>query len=276
LAGGAAALDEPQGYETDFLTGPRDAGPDRVMAIETVLLALDCASISERDFLARFAGVLPWVRQAYPLDQREKVTKEVFGLFRRHGEAVRQLLIDVANQQIPEVVDQTLSPSSLLALTLKSRLTDLPRSLDDGSGEALPELSTHRDYSPAGTHEIWIAIDEARQRVLIRDLPELKGPAIFQIIKLLVDISLEDRSRPGVTQRYTGLRGREIADRLSLSSEGSVSAAIRRARAELKEAFDGLGLQKEDAFHAVIQGTDQGYRLNPKVQIVEPGDINAG
>src|SRR5262249_58087482 len=66
LLANAGEVDEAEGYESDFLTGPRPDGRDRVMSVATIMLALDCAGISDHDFLARFAGPISWGLQAYP------------------------------------------------------------------------------------------------------------------------------------------------------------------------------------------------------------------
>ena len=146
----------------------------------------------------------------------------------------------------------------------------------EGIGEPMVAPYVEPDQVPPATDEIQIAIDERTDSASWSGTcPRLKGPAIFAIVKLLAEISLNDRSKPGRTERYTCLRGREIADRLSFSDEGAIRAAIKRARAELKEAVAELGWDG-DASQALIESTDRGYRLNPKVRIVEPDDINRG
>lgn len=273
VAGDAGAFDEASGYETDFLTGPRERERNRVMAVETVSLALDCANVSETDFLGRFSGSLSWVFQAYPSDEREGVAKAVFDLFRRHGRAVRQLLIEASKEHLPQTVDRTLSPNSLLALVLKSRLTEVSEAPISDVREPLPDVPTVSELPPELPAGLSIALDDKQQRVLIKDLSELKGPAIFSIVKLLVEVSLSDRSKAGSPERYTTLLGREIADQISLSDEVAVRQAIKRARVEIADAFEALGFD-DDASQALIESTGRGYRLNPVVRILEPDDLN--
>ena len=122
LAGGAGEIEEREGYQTDFLTGPQD-GPDRVMVIESINLALDCANMSEQDFVRRFADPLSRVLSAYPTTDRNSIALKVADLHWRHGEAVRAILIDAIRPQVPGVLDQALPSSSLLALVLASRLS---------------------------------------------------------------------------------------------------------------------------------------------------------
>jgi 7-cyano-7-deazaguanine synthase in queuosine biosynthesis len=50
LGGGAADLDEVEGYETDVLTDPREDGPHRVMAFCTVRLALDSLKLTDESY----------------------------------------------------------------------------------------------------------------------------------------------------------------------------------------------------------------------------------
>lgn len=266
LAGDAAELDESEGYESDFLRDPREDGDDRVMALETINLALDCASMSERDFINQFVGPVSWVLQAFPATERDDVAKKIIDLFRRHGVAVRQLLVDAAKPMLPDVIDGTLPPDSLLALVLASRLPTLSTSQIELPPERLPEPPTEEASTPAPTDDIVIAVDERNQRILIHDQPELKGTAIFPIMKLLIGTSLTERSKPGLPASYRSQRAKEIADELQLTDDEAVRSAIRRARVELEEAEEGLGLPINP--NALVETTKSGYRLNPMVEVV--------
>ena len=241
---------------------------------ETISLALECADISERDFFARFSGVLPWVWQAYPADQREGTAKEILDLFRRHGQAVRQLLLHAADKQLPEVIDQTLSPNSLLALTLKNRLFDLPGVIVDGIEEPAIEPSAEPDVSPPNVDEIQIAIDEKQKLILIRNLPELKGSAIFPIVKLLVEISLEDRSKPGLPERYRLPSRARNRRSIAVFGRGLHPRGHHARTRRTEESLQRCSAGAVTASQALIETTSQGYRLNPEVRIVERRDID--
>lgn len=273
LIGGAKEFDEPEGYRVDFLTSPRREGRNRVMAVETVELALSCRDVSEREFLTRFSGPLSLVLQAYPLEEQVAAANNIIDLYRRHGKAVRELLIEATQPNLPGVVDGNLSRDSLLALFLASRLSEFRGVASATLPEKLPEPPATTEPAPRQLDSIYIALDERRQQIVVRDLTTLSGSAIFQIMKLLVDLSFQDRSQPGVPARYRSFLAREIADHLKLTDEESVRSAIRRARRQLEEAFRELGRSVDP--QAIIQSTGHGYRLNPGVMVVTTEQIQS-
>lgn len=258
---------EGEQYRIDLFTSPRDETLDRVMAVTTIELALDCAGISDLNFLGRFSGPLSWVLQAFPPAEHNEIAKRVIDLYRRHGEAVRNLIIREAGPNIANLVDRKLSPDSLLALVLASRLSDLTSPAVADPSPRLPEPSPEQPVEPSPPDDVVIAVDEEKRRILVRDQPQISGTAIFPIIKLLAELSLTDRSKAGLSENYQGLSAKDIADQLHLGDEESVRSAIRRARKALKEAADGLGLPFDP--NALIESTGRGYRLNPKVQVIK-------
>lgn len=266
LTGGAGELDECEGYESDFLLAPRKDGIDRAMALGTITLALDCASVSDRDFMGRFAGPISWVLLPFAATERDDAAKKIIDLYQRYGLTVRNLLIEAAKPVLPEVIDRTLPPESLLALVLASRLPTASPAPGRVDPERLPEPPPEKASAPEFSENVVIAIDEPRQRICIRDQAELSGSAIFPLMKLLIEVSLEERSKPGLPQSYRSLRARTIADELGLSDEEAVRAAVGRARAELEASCTGLGLSFDP--NDVIERTKGGYRLNPKVTVV--------
>lgn len=267
LGADAADIDEPEGYDTDFLEGMRKDGVDRVMAIETVTLAADCAGMSDRDFVGRFAEPLALVLKAYPCGEKEEIAKKVIDLYRRHGEAVRSIFIEAIGRYAASVLDQALPPSSLLALVLKDRLIepDLgPRSavVADARTEPEPVEQSHRPDDET----IRVAVDEKRHAIRISDRPELSGTTIFPLMKLLIELSLAERAKPGLPDNYRSVRARTIADQLDLANDEAARAAIRRARFLLEEAATQLGLSYDQ--NEILESTKYGYRLNPNVQVV--------
>lgn len=264
LAAGAEAFDEAEGYDTDFLEGPREDGDARVMAVETIKLALDCFSVSDRDFLGRFSEPLAWLLRAYPSGEGDDVAKRVIELYRRHGEAVRSIFVKAIGDQAARVVDQALPQSSLLSLVLKERLV-VPV-LGPTTAPAAVRLSEPKPDRMIEGDTIFVAVDEQRQAIRISDRPELRGQSIFQLIKFLIEVSLAERAKPGLPQAYRSVRARTITDKLSLANDEAVRAAISRARVSLEEAATVLGVPSDQ--NEVIESTKYGYRLNPKVQVV--------
>jgi hypothetical protein len=268
LAGGAGELDESDGYETDFFEGPRKDGPDRVMALESITLALHCANISEAHFMSRFAEPASWVLQAYPLGERDEVTKKLIDLYRRHGVAVRSILIDAVGTRAPGVLDRTLPPSSLLALVLASQLTATALSPFEPPSVRLPDPTRDQMAATVATDDIFVAADLARQRILISDRADLHGHAIFPIMRLLMDAWMKDQRDGLLRKNHRSFRAKEIANQLVSLDDGAVRAAIKRARAELEEGSINLDGVSADP-NAIIETTARGgYRLNPNLKVV--------
>ncbi len=265
LIGGAEEIDEPQGYRTDFLTGPRENGPHRVMAVETVELALTCSSISRLDFMGSFARPLSWVLQAVEISDREATALQVIDLHRRYGAAVRDLLIEVGKPYLAGIIDKTLSPDSLLALLLKSRLSEFQGSRPEFRVEKLAETESESIGSKPPRQQVCIALDEQRGRVIVRDLAEISRSHFFEIAKLLVGMALEDRSKPGLSENNRAMFAREIADVLGLPDEETVRTAISRARRDLQVAHEKLGYFDPPS---IIERTRRGYRLSAEVHVV--------
>jgi hypothetical protein len=274
VTGNAAELDEIQGYEADFLTAPREDGIDRAMAVGTVSLALDCAAMSDRQFMSRFAGPMSWVLMPFPTTERHQAAAMSIALFRRYGTSVRDLLIEATKPALEDLVDQTLAPESLLSLVLASRLSAPSLPQMELVPEAPPEKA--QDDAPATeTFEgIVIAVDEVRHRIWIKDLTVLVGAAIYPVMRLLIAVSLKERSKPGRPDQYRGLSAKTIATELGPSDETAVRSAIKRARDELAESYKGLGLSFDR--NAVIEGRGGGYRLNPKVTVVTFEELRRG
>ncbi len=265
LAGGGAAFDESEGYESDVLTGSRDNGANRVMVLDSVSLALDCASISERDFMSRFAEPVAKVLQAYPAVERDDIARKVVDLFRRHGNSVRSVLARATEPY--DVIDGVLPPSSLLALVLASRLTAASPVSIEPPPARLPEPPPGRTETANPSADIFIAVDEAQHRIHISDRPSLFGSAIFPILKLLIEMSLTQRTEGRLPQNHNALLAKTIADKLGTLHDEAVRSAIRRARKELEEAALALDDTPFDP-NAIIETVRKGYRINPTVVLV--------
>lgn len=269
LGGGAADLDEKEGYEVDFLSGPREDGDDRVMALYTVLLALNFAGMSDRDFLSHFADEIGKVMQAYPVTEQEIVAKQLISLFRRYGQTVSHIVSDAIRKHSDDITRRTLPTSSLMALFLAGNETkvvsasqvDLPKLPDPKPDVSQKEIGER-------TSKILLAIDDTNRIVRIWGGAALNGDTIFPIMKRLVDLRIEDRQLRLASKNYRGLRGKQLADELQLSDANAVGAAIKRARDEFAEVFRSL--EGVDPYiGALIQNiVNNGYRLNPDVEIV--------
>jgi hypothetical protein len=132
----------------------------------------------------------------------------------------------------------------------------------------LPEPPPEQLATTVGHDEIFVAVDEERGRVLVSDRPELGGPVVVQIMKLLIQNSLTDRGEGRAPKNHRGMLAKEIANALSLADDEAVRSAIRRARAELDEAERQLYGVDADS-NAIIESVPRkGYRINPSVHVV--------
>lgn len=276
LGAGAADLDEAEGYEADLLIDPTDDGPDRVMALSTISLALDCAQSTELALFGPFADEFGKVLQAYPVTEHAAATRKLLDLFRRHGNAVFEIVSDAVRIHSKEITGQTLPPSSLLALLICSNLS-LALRKSPATPPRLPDPppSAPRLDMAELKDNVLVAIDDKNRRFHVWGGAVLDGDAIFPIMKRLARLRLEDHTLLLAPRNYRGLVAKVLANELQLSDEGAVRSAIRRARAEfstLSRGTQGAASGK----HALIQQVrGKGYRLHPDVQIVSMEELNS-
>ncbi len=278
LGGGAAELDEAEGYSLDLFTGDREKPEDRTMVFGSVELALDCAAISDRQFMGRFALEVSQVVQAYPPASRDDIAQRLISLFRRHGETVRSLAIDAVRAAADRIVDKAIKPGSLLALlATQNFLGQRTASLGMQSSPPAEPPSERRAEGASRLSEgqIAIAIDSERQQIMISGIAALSGPTMFAVLNHLVELSIADRAAKLAPKRYRCKLGKVLADDLGLSDAETVAQAVRRIRKEIAEGFEALeGYSPDDG--AVIENVARaGYRLNPSVVIVSPEELRA-
>ena len=267
VGAGVGHLDESAGYAVDFLTSAREDGRQRAMALGTMKLALDCATISDRDFFGRFADQLSSILQGYPVSEKGDVIKAVADLYRRHGTDVRKLLSEATQPQAMAVLDRTLPPSSLLALVLANSLSATPVTTSDPAPTKLLDSTSEKLAAADRGDDIFIAVDEKRGRILVSDRLDHGGPVVFGIMKLLIQNSMTDRGEGRAPKNHRGMMAKEIADALSLTDDEAVRSAIKRARADLVVAERQLGVDADTS--AIIESVPRkGYRINPRVNVV--------
>ena len=113
------------------------------MAFDVVNSALEFAHLSDAG-LAKFATELGWVATGYPEQTQADVARLVRALCRRHGHAVREILVRATQEHASALVDKNLSESCLLRL-----FHDVVRSVRSAGG-----LSLLTDYpNVMGAHQ---------------------------------------------------------------------------------------------------------------------------
>jgi hypothetical protein len=136
--------------------------------------------------------------------------------------------------------------------------------LDVPPRTAILRLDLQPSVRSAG--QIFIAIDDENHRIPIRGFGLICGSLIFAIMKILIEASMKERSKPGLRRNYKWLASSEIAERLQIDNDESVRHAVKRARKKLAEAAK-RGLIRLDR-NSVIDSSQDGYRLNPFVEVV--------
>ena len=266
LGGGAASLDEAEGYMTDFLAGPREDGDDRIMALSTVRLALDCSKLTDQGIWSRYADEFGKVLQVYPVAEQESAAQMLIDLFRRHGATVFGIVSDAVRNHSEDIASQRLPPSSLLALLINSSASFAPAP-SPAAPTPLPDPPAKAPLDIAKWQtKILVTVDDKNQRFHIWGGPVLVGDVIFPIMKRLTDLRLEDRKLLLAPRNYRGLVGKQLANELQLSDDSAVRSAIKRAKKE----FAALPQTPEGSMaHALIQHIrGKGYRLNPDVEFI--------
>ena len=263
LGGGAADFDEAEGYETDFLIGPREDGTDRVMALNSVTLALDCCTMNDQEFFGRFADEFGRVLQAYPTTELAAASKALLDLFRRHGKTVFEIVSQAVKSKSDDIAGRLLPPSSLLAILLASNLAR-PRISTINEVDSLPDRppDVSRRQVDQTTSKIYLTIDDQNRIARIWGGAVLSGDAIFPIMKRLAELRSQDRMLGLAPKNYQGLLAKQLGD------ENAVRSAVRRARNECREAsklLDDWEITDDDIVQNI---SGKGYRLNPNIEIL--------
>jgi DNA-binding response OmpR family regulator len=268
LGGGATELDEAEGYEIDLFTAVREDTRDRVMALGSVQLALDCANITDLGFMGRYALELARVTQAFPADHRDDVAKKVIELFRRHGATVRAIAIEALKINAARIVDRTVAPGSLLAILASQNLNNQPAEDQLPAPTRVAVTPFSEKATAAAIDGICVAIDTDRKLIRVIDCAALRGATIFTLLKHLIEMSAQDRAKQLAPKKFNCKLAKQLADDLELPDEGAVTQAISRARKEISEGLKDLA-DIDPGPNAVIENVSgRGYRLNPSVTIV--------
>jgi len=274
LGGGAGELDEAEGYEIDLFTGVREDTRDRVMALGSIQLALDCTKITDLAFMGRFALEVSQVAQAYPTAERDDVAKKLVDLFRRHGSTVRDIAVEALQANAASIVDKTVAPGSLLAVLASQNINE-HRSIEVREPEAVRPTAptTVTPITQGASDQIIIAVDAEHKQIRVNGIAALKGTTIFPLLQHLIEMSVEDRAALLAPKKFNCKPAKILADDLDLSDEGAVTQAVSRARQEILEGFAALTDVRPDS-NAIIESVPRrGYRLNPLVVIVSVAEF---
>ncbi len=280
LGAGAMSVDSADAYKVDLITGPRQIGKDRSMAVDTIRTALDLASISELDFAKRFAGELPWLLSAYPLEEAGQRAADFHGLFRKQGTVVKDILTNAVADNRTGFIDGTLARDSLLWLVVDQQGSSLlatgagpPRSAIEPSNSS--PMSAQAEVSPTGANfeaelvldEVVLFFDEAQTRFQVSDLIPFTGRTTARLLSFLVNEYRKDRNADRPKDAFRAFRAKELADAIGAPSDEAIRKLVSRIREELRSGF-AVNAIADPGQDALIESVKGGFRLNPNVRLV--------
>jgi 7-cyano-7-deazaguanine synthase in queuosine biosynthesis len=268
LAAGLGDDDPREMYEVDLLTGARDEGPDKTMAVAFVRHALELGDLTVKTFLDRFGGELARAMSAIPGMTANEIARATLELHHRQASAVRSVLEEGYRLHAQELASRSLPSTCILRMVAGPEGVVAPSVQASEQREPYPPDS--RDF--ARTSRVRIALDPQSKRVLVEGLPPLEGVTSYAVLEILVATAERDRNERRAPENFTYVEARNIASVAGLS-EASLRRCIYRIRRRLAAASEssaGLPLSAE----ALIENHPwQGYRLNPAVLILSPKEI---
>jgi hypothetical protein len=117
-----------------------------------------------------------------------------------------------------------------------------------------------------------LSLDEKERRVLLEGLQPLTGPANYSLIAQLAAQYRQDREAGRAPENFKYTSARKLAETFAIR-EPTLRKRVNRFRKQAAERFedrDGLPLMQD----AIIETREwKGYRINPRVWVVEPGEL---
>ena len=275
LAAGLADDDPAEMYGVDLLTGERRDGEERTMAEAFVRRALEYRRLSNIGFLGQCAGEVS--RAAFCISgmTTDAVTKSVFELYRRHGDAVHSALTIGVRAHAEQLVGGTLPPNCIVRMAIREHGQDLEqaRITDPVEAEAKSDRAKkHEDRTFDTVDEIRLGLDDQAQRVMLEGVPPVTGLANYSLIAQLVAQYRQDREAGRAPENFKYTSARKLAETFSIR-EPALRRRVNRFRKQAAERFEdrnGLPLMQD----AIIETREwKGYRINPRVWVVEPGEL---
>ena len=275
LGAGASDFDPAESYGVDFLIGPRQLGEDRAMAVDIIRSALEFRRLSETEFATRFAGELAWLTTGFPSQAPDETVRRAIDVFRRHGEEVGTIFRQAARDRADALIDGSLPESCLLRMVINSPATALD---DTGLVSGPPTASTEEESADGSLapDEIFLALDEVEKHVLIDNIAPLTSPGEYRIVSVLLKLFREDRQAELDPANYRTLSAAELAAEIGEGGDQNGRKAISRLRHKIdREHLELYG--SAPGLEVVIETVKgKGYRLNPSIRIVAPGQIRRG
>ncbi|MBV6486702.1 MAG: hypothetical protein GHHEDOFH_00637 [Pseudorhodoplanes sp.] len=268
LAADLAEYEPADNYAIDLFKGEHKPGPALTMVESYVVRAQKLATMSEQTFLASYGQVFR-VLPHLPGSPDSNVRK-IYDLHRKHGQQVIQIVDRELKNNASLVQALSLPVTSLLAMIV-SPVAKQPNFIDPIESEQPASVQAALETQAIVVQPIVFAIDRTARKVLFRGGPELKGASYKLVLELTQEFEVDVEAALG-KDAFRYVKAADLARRLSVD-EQSLRQRVSRTRKSLEDQF----LQhcdKQLDLEDVIQNEEwKGYRLNPYLLQVKPGQL---
>ncbi len=247
-----------------MLTGERDAGPDRELALAYVRAATEISRMAGDTFFARYGEVSRVV--AYFAEPAGEVAERILDLHSRHSGGVCGVVDRAIAEHASALREGSLPPSALLTLvTLWAAV--LPASSHAIQRGRTVDTEQMSGKSPEGaarlpTQEIRIAIHPNGREIIIEGWGRLRNASAGLLIALARphEKAISERRAP---ENHPFTATRRLAGMLGEVREETLRRRVLRCRTMIAQLAQNAGAVAP-ALDAVIENNQShGYRLNP-------------
>ena len=274
LANGLADYDPEDMYHTEILTGPRETGRSRTMAVDWTRHALSLCDITARSYLSQFGQELLRVIRGHPDMPQSDALERSLALHHRHAAAVISALESAFKQHATALAQGLLPQNCLLRLHAGAGSSDLPtlnftlESLSRAPSNTLNDADNQRDIVPETDEVLAVTflVEQDIPIVVVRGIGRYVG-ANAKVVHVLKSPFDEDRAAGRSTQDHQYLLSGTIATKLAIDKE-AVDQRVSRLRKALKQDYSAIFGKSPNGPLLIQSRKASGYRLDPTLRIV--------
>lgn len=274
LATGLHVHEPDDMYLTDVISGARDAGRSRTIALDWIAHACRLADLSQRDWMDRFGSELLRIVEGLPNLSGTDALQRIIALHQRHSNTVKKALEDAVAKYAPDLVSRSLPVTSLLRLYLN----------DPPGTPSLPRLARGRYVSAepsvaaptldAGTRDtgifpLQVAFhnDGKDDLITVRGLGEVRGRSA-SAAHLLRPAYEEDQKKGLNSDNHTFVPAMSLFLPVHVS-KAAVRKCVQRCRDALAEFYRAIEGHDPPRDLLIENKPQRGYRLDPTCKIVD-------
>jgi hypothetical protein len=225
--------------------------------------------MTQEAFLANYGQVF----RALPFlpGSPDQNAHRIHRLHQRHGAAVVAVLSGqlAASANLNTILDG-LPRTSLLAMIQSSAAMDFQHA-SPIEKEPPPSVEAAGNHRPVVDRRFVVAVDGRRKRIVFAGGPTMSGKA-YELIAKLAERHREDLENE---LNFTFIRGDALARDFGIA-EDALRKRVHRFRTEIARQFlDYYGYTPDE--HDIVENSPwHGYRLNPYILLVSPGQLSVG